>query len=106
MEHEFQCQCEPSQTVTQHETDWVNEQVGEIKIEIGKLNPEQPMFGYKDYVATVSLPSAGFYCQVLLAPSYGELETHEVAQMLGRVLRSHFVRTRLLPLLGDLGVTH
>jgi len=105
MEHE--CQCEHPQTVTQHEADWVNQEVGEIKIEIGKLNPDEPLFGFKDYVATVHLPSAGFYCQVLLAEHYGEMETHEVAQMLGRVLRSHFVRTRLLPLLGDLGgVTH
>jgi len=96
------CQCE----VTQTEADWVNAEVGEVKVEVGKLNPEQPVFGFKDYVTTIHLPKAGFYCQVLLSPEYGELETHEIGQMLGRVLRSFFVRTRLLPLLGDLGVKH
>jgi len=98
--------CKHDTVVTQAEADWVNEQVGEVKIEIGKLDRDNPVLGFKDYVCTIHLPNTQLYCQTLMGPEYGEMEAHEIAQMLGRVLRSHYVRTRLLPLLGDIGELH
>lgn len=93
MEEVCQCHTVPSSP----EEEWIEGEVGECKVVVGELT--EPIMDYDGYVSVAELEKVGIYAQVLLGSEFTLEDAHEIALMVGRVMRAFYVRTRLLPLL-------
>jgi hypothetical protein len=80
---------------------WIADELGEITLSIGLVT--KPMLGYERLVAEADFAKLEMNLTLVLGDAFSEPEINEMIIMLARVLRAHYFRTRLLPLISDAG---
>jgi hypothetical protein len=83
---------------------WVHEQLGECALTIGKVT--KPIQGFERLVGEAKMLNIGAEITIVLGDEYTQDDLEEVTDMLAKVFRAYYIRTRLYDLMVHNGVSN
>ena len=85
-------------------TDYVNDVLGDTTLTVGRVT--KPLVGYETWVGEVEIPKIGVNITAILGDEFEMEEIKDIAEMLSRVIRAYYIRTRLYDMIACTGVAN